>query len=516
MKNLTNKLMVILTALCFLVSPVWADPSMDNAHVDQDGVANDAEIDQTDGADAWNFGAIHQNIDDGGAGGANKALIDQSGVNNNDYMSTANINQNGSENRAAIIQGHDALGAPSGGHDNDADIDQAGTLNEAKVDQAGSDNTGTVHQYGSDNQGQVLQPGNGNTGTVYQGYYGDSVGNEAIVFQPGDDNYGFIGQAGGPDNKGEVYQSGNRNTGDIDQMGDGNKAKIWQHPDPDFVGHEVSGDFPPTGNDNTAYINQYGSDNQAFVNQDGDYNHAKIDQYGTANRASIKQIQWTEELGGSRLVNVKDNHAKIVQGNLRDSNRNEANILQTQNGENNNNGPLDPATITQNGDDNKASITQRDSNSQVASIEQDGNGNLALISQRDGDATLFNQNAPHEATVYQDGDENQAVVLQKGELNDPESDGPMHIADISQVGSYHQAWIVQGTSVGNETAYTASISQNGIANRALIRQGDMVEDPHDYSITEPMDPMFMTDFMEFRDPSFPWPLDMGVMDPAAQ
>jgi curlin associated repeat protein len=513
MRNLTSKLIAVLAILCFMVSPVWADPSMDNAHIGQTGPLNDAEIDQTD-ADNMNFAVIHQNSDATGGQDGNDAKIDQSGVDNNYYYygSTADIDQDGHGNDAAIVQGHNADGTQSGGHDNHADIYQVGVQNQAKVDQAGTYNTGTVDQNGRFNQGQVQQPGDENTGSVYQGGYdgyGVSTNNQAIVYQPGDGNYGTIYQYDGVTNglnKAEVNQSGNGNNGSIMQMGSENEAKVHQHPDPEFVGHEQSGDEPPTGNDNTAYIDQYGQRNKAFVDQDGDNNTADIDQDGEDNRASIKQIQFTPELDGSRLVNVKNNFAKIDQNGA----RNQANILQTQNGENNNAPPFDPATIVQDGDDNKASITQRDSNSQVASITQEGNRNLALISQRDGDSTLFNQNAPHQATVYQDGDDNQAVVLQKGEL-DIEAAGPMHIADISQVGSLNQAWIVQGTSTVNGPSYTASIHQNGTANRALIRQGDMPEDPHNFSIVEPMDPSFMADFMDIPAPGFPWPLD-GSMD----
>jgi len=236
------------------------------------------------------------------------------------------------------------------------------------------------------------------------------------------------------------------------------------------------------GSDNVAYTRQntglniagiiqgsfFGGTNlNAFIEQGnglgigGDF--AKLVQEGIGHRASIEQT--SNPLLGTRLISLNflsgANSAEIRQTNPLSAN-NSARIVQTGFGNNN---LLDPAKISQSGQDQRALIYQTGNGSTHASVVQGGGKNTAAILQlQDGG---FSASATHSATIVQGpslnlATLNHAIVLQTGS-------GASHKAEVTQ-SDLAQTGLVYQTQ--QNVSGDATLVQTNTNNLGVVVQGD--------------------------------------------
>lgn len=264
-----------IAALCF-GGPAFADES--EALINQSGVSNNADIDQTEGLE--NEGYIDQTGDENSASITQKHTPPGSQI-YSIATNTADIDQTSAVgaavgNSATVTQTADTV---TGAAPNSVDIDQntAGSLAQtASVDQVGgqgnsvtvaqglTDDTGgevaTVSQEGNDNSAVVAQDGTGDTTTVAQ--LGDA--NAASVTQTGSDNNSTVDQIGN-DNDSTVTQNAIGAYADNDQTGDNNVSTIAQ-----------------TDDSSNGTINIPNADPESTVIQAGNNNTSTVDQIGRA------------------------------------------------------------------------------------------------------------------------------------------------------------------------------------------------------------------------------------------
>ncbi|MDO6579999.1 curlin subunit CsgB [Photobacterium sp. 2_MG-2023] len=100
----------------------------------------------------------------------------------NAYESSATINQShlfGSGNKALIRQS---------GYNNNANIDQIGGGNLSYIEQNGNDNYAAIYQAGWNNEGAIIQNGNQNRAVLSQ----TGIGLSETINQDGDGNMAFV------------------------------------------------------------------------------------------------------------------------------------------------------------------------------------------------------------------------------------------------------------------------------------------------------------------------------------
>ena len=231
-------------------TPEYSGRFLQESRIEQDGRANEANIDQT--------------------------LSDEG---------LAQIRQEGRRNDASIAQGDfSPTAAPFVRATNIAVIDQAGAFNNASTFQdflQGPDDTNLIeiHQVSERNNveadanyASADQLGSGNSILINQDgndFYVGAVRNDATAVQIGSDHDSTINQSGA-DNIAVSWQGGEGNSSLIVQSGYGGAA-------------------------NDAYVGQYGSYNTAYVGQEGEGNIADVNQFSDENIAGVDQFGWGNE-----------------------------------------------------------------------------------------------------------------------------------------------------------------------------------------------------------------------------
>ena len=250
---------------------------------------------------------------------------------------------------AALLALALAAGVAVAGDDPLGPDEDPGVEDGAVIEQVGDNNDATINQLnsaGAINQGVILQYNVGN----------GADGNEALL-----------------------DQSTAGNTGFIDQVGEGNRARI---------------NFDGEGG-HTGIVVQEGEGHNIGFTMEGEGNLADIRQYGTS--AHTVGVAGTFDAPGAVFQVGNDNVFEVVQEGDGDGH-----LVTTPDGED----------VIQQGDNNKIFVTQHG----------DGATNEARLLQANGDVfgntiTLHHEGGGNTATVQQRSDNNSAVVSQNGNNN---------------------------------------------------------------------------------------------------
>jgi hypothetical protein len=349
----------------------------------------------------------------------NTATTTQNGNGNN-----AEVEQLGKDHESIIDQdtwgeGHDAVVHQNSGDNNYSNLTQTQRGADATVDQIGSDNQSRLNQHGP-NDAEIYQEGDGNVVGSYSDLQSkawqkngnsfpsdknfldvDQVGNnnkagvwqehhaEATILQEGSANEAYVKQqsnpAGGTLNWADIDQDGTENFADIYQKGEGNDANVRHQQNSNESYQHIE------GNNNYTNGNLHGDNNVTDQTQIGNGNWS----YAVASYGAVKNTIKTEQYGSDNYAKgrvtssyssvSKDNTMNIVQ----DGDMNKSyNLIEgshndidvLQDGKGNIAGTHTDYGIIQMGDHNVADLDQL-SNNNNATIHQYGNHNTANVIQ---------------------------------------------------------------------------------------------------------------------------------------
>lgn len=461
-----------------LDSPEDENGFQQQARIQQDGNANDANVDQTDSEEGL-----------------------------------AHIRQTGDGNEANVSQADDMNNGPAPnppltftGPTNIAIIGQTGDSNEANIDQhntstAGASNLADIHQFSEEDSDEL----DGNTATIVQGdvdgdsgraltariIQGDidarSENNDATIMQDGlaaptvsvtalvdqqsDGSSTTIVQTTVDDAKVIVNQTGYDGAADTAA----NIASITQSDGTDLtVGLVQTNEglgFNPGGTENDATIFQSGTDLTISASQEYDDNVLDIRQYGEANE--IKTEQSDEGGFTSNEINIVqdgyENDISVLQTNApsianinQEGDYNVIMVEQDASGANVVGGFTNRADVDQLGYDNDVSVLQQNDGN-IADVDQDGSYNAIKLEQRDN-----TDNGINRATLTQTADvysSSMNVLQQDAEnfVNATQTDGYGLTMNIDQSGD-------ASTLFGFGDVNAAEVTQSGGDSSINVRQ----------------------------------------------
>lgn len=283
------------TAALITATPVLAQ---DDITVTQAGLDHTVSIDQVE--DVLNSITVTQ------AGQSQSATISQRnpGMRNTAFSLQGDIGGAGSNSFSIVQSGSDNLFAVGqNSATNFSNVAQFGDSNEAFIDQGFVDGTGDG---GEGNNTFLIQEGSGNIASVEQNFTVTGGGNDADIFQIGDNNLATIGQEGLSNVafivQGDLGGAG-MNTATVTQEGNGNILAIGQN-----------------GTLNEAVGFQQGNNNEMFIDQGfnnatgsgGDGNYAEGRQIGNDNTLTINQNMTTSGGNNSAIITQLGNGLELT------------------------------------------------------------------------------------------------------------------------------------------------------------------------------------------------------------
>ena len=345
---------------------------------------------------------------------SNSSSISQTGPDND-----ADVQQDGGHSSVIsqsnfALPGHIAQVDQFGGSGSSSDILQEQRGAVAVVAQDGNDNVSGIKQSGPNDAGDaptqeagIFQQGDRNVLGSYANYEGRAFQKNGTSFD-NDKNFLDLDQVG-DDNKAGVWQEHGADA-TIAQTGAGNEARTYQTSAP--VGTVNDIDVTQTGDDNFAHLRQSGGDgNTALVQQIGDLNESTFTQTGASNRAVERMTA-----GSYNVVTIDQNGSsnRAVYEIWGDSNT--MDIDQTGNNHNTAiNGRGTPPAPGGGVSDNTIDIDQfgGDGN-QIDGYFANGSESDTVTISQDGTGNLMNSGAMSDYGLYVDGDLNTVEVMQTG------------------------------------------------------------------------------------------------------